>query len=61
MLYEVITEWTVTYETFRDMGGAFMAALVLVYALIVWEFRNFAISGLIMAPIPLTMIRNNFV
>jgi len=54
--YEWSGEWTVTYETFRDMGGAFMAALVLVYALIVWEFRNFAISGLIMAPIPLTMI-----
>ena len=49
-------EWTVTYETFRDMGLAFMAALVLIYGLIVWESRNFAISGLIMAPIPLTLI-----
>ena len=49
-------EWTVTYETFRDMGLAFMAALVLIYGLIVWEFRNFALAGLIMAPIPLTLI-----
>ena len=49
-------EWTVTYETFRDMGAAFMAALVLIYALIVWEFRNFTLAGLIMAPIPLTLI-----
>ena len=49
-------EWTVTYETFRDMGGAFMAALLLIYALIVWEFKNFALGGLIMAPIPLTLI-----
>jgi hypothetical protein len=54
--YEWSGEWTVTYETFRDMGGAFMAGLVLVYALIVWEFRNFALAGLIMAPIPLTLI-----
>jgi len=49
-------EWTVTYETFRDMGIAFMAALVLIYGLIVWEFKNFALAGLIMAPIPLTLI-----
>lgn len=49
-------EWTVTYETFRDMGGAFMAALLLIYALIVWEFKDFTLGGLIMAPIPLTLI-----
>jgi multidrug efflux pump subunit AcrB len=54
--YEWTGEWTVTYETFRDMGIAFMAALVLIYGLIVWEFRNFALAGLIMSPIPLTMI-----
>ena len=34
----------------------FMAALVLIYGLIVWEFRNFALAGLIMSPIPLTLI-----
>lgn len=49
-------EWTVTYETFRDMGIAFMAALLLIYGLIVWEFKNFKLAGLIMAPIPLTLI-----
>jgi multidrug efflux pump subunit AcrB len=49
-------EWTVTYETFRDMGIAFIAALVLIYGLIVWEFRDFALAGLIMSPIPLTLI-----
>ncbi len=49
-------EWTVTYETFRDMGGAFMAAMLLIYGLIVWEFKNFTLAGLIMAPIPLTLI-----
>jgi multidrug efflux pump subunit AcrB len=54
--YEWTGEWTVTYETFRDMGGAFMAALILIYGLIVWEFKNFALAGLIMSPIPITMI-----
>jgi hypothetical protein len=33
-----------------------MAALILIYGLIVWEFRDFALAGLIMSPIPLTMI-----
>ena len=54
--FEWSGEWTVTYETFRDMGAAFMAALVLIYGLIVWEFKNFTLAGLIMAPIPLTLI-----
>lgn len=54
--FEWTGEWTVTYETFRDMGMAFMAALLLIYALIVWEFKNFKIAALIMAPIPLTLI-----
>jgi multidrug efflux pump subunit AcrB len=54
--YEWSGEWTVTYETFRDMGLAFMAALVLIYGLIVWEFRNFTLAGLIMSPIPLTLL-----
>ncbi len=54
--FEWTGEWVVTYETFRDMGLAFMAALVLIYGLIVWEFRDFAIGGLIMSPIPCTMI-----
>ena len=49
-------EWTVTYETFRDMGLAFGAALVLIYILVVWEFGNFRIPALIMAPIPLTLL-----
>jgi hypothetical protein len=54
--FEWAGEWTVTYETFRDMGIAFGAALVLIYILVVWEFSNFRIPGLIMAPIPLTLL-----
>jgi len=49
-------EWTVTYETFRDLGIAFAAALALIYLLLVAEFRNFVHPAVIMAPIPLTLI-----
>ena len=59
--YEWTGEWTVTYETFRDMGAAFGVALILIYILVVWEFGNFMVPAVIMAPIPLTLIRNNFV
>ena len=49
-------EWTVTYETFRDMGLAFGVALIAIYMLVVWEFKNFIIPLIVMAPIPLTLI-----
>ncbi len=49
-------EWTVTYETFRDMGLAFGVALVLIYMLVVGEFGNFVTPAVIMAPIPLTLL-----
>ncbi|MBV5311211.1 efflux RND transporter permease subunit, partial [Chromatium okenii] len=56
MSWEWAGEWTVTYETFRDMGAAFVVALVLIYILVVWEFGNFRIPLVIMAPIPLTLL-----
>ncbi len=49
-------EWTVTYVTFRDMGIAFGVALIMIYILVVWEFGNFRLPAIIMAPIPLTLI-----
>ncbi len=54
--FEWSGEWTVTYETFRDLGVAFAAALLLIYVLVVWEFGDFRIPALIMAPIPLTLL-----
>ncbi|MCK5718134.1 MAG: efflux RND transporter permease subunit [Thiomargarita sp.] len=49
-------EWTVTYETFRDMGMAFAVAMVLIYTLVVWLFGGFLVPAIIMAPIPLTLL-----
>ncbi len=54
--FEWSGEWTVTYETFRDLGTAFMVALIAIYMLVVWQFGNFIIPLVIMAPIPLTLL-----
>ena len=54
--FEWSGEWTVTYETFRDMGAAFAVALVLIYMLVVGMFGNFTVPAIIMAPIPLTLL-----
>jgi multidrug efflux pump subunit AcrB len=49
-------EWQVTYETFRDMGIAYSIGLVLIYLLVVAQFRSYLVPLIIMAPIPLTVI-----
>jgi multidrug efflux pump subunit AcrB len=49
-------EWQITYETFRDMGIAYAAGLVLIYLLIVAQFRSYLVPLVIMAPIPMTVI-----
>jgi multidrug efflux pump subunit AcrB len=49
-------EWQVTYETFRDMGIAYAVGLVLIYLLVVAQFRSYLVPLVIMAPIPLTII-----
>jgi multidrug efflux pump subunit AcrB len=49
-------EWQVTYETFRDMGIAYAVGLVLIYLLVVAQFRSYGVPLIIMAPIPLTLI-----
>jgi multidrug efflux pump subunit AcrB len=54
--FEWAGEWTVTYETFRDMGMAFGVAIILIYMLVVLEFGNFSLPAVIMAPIPLTLV-----
>jgi multidrug efflux pump subunit AcrB len=54
--FEWSGEWTVTFETFRDMGAAYAVALIAIYMLVVWQFGNFMIPAIIMAPIPLTLL-----
>ncbi|MBI3902384.1 MAG: efflux RND transporter permease subunit [Nitrosomonadales bacterium] len=49
-------EWQVTFETFRDMGIAYAVGLVLIYLLVVAQFKSYLVPLIIMAPIPLTII-----
>ena len=49
-------EWQITYETFRDMGAAYAVGLILIYLLVVAQFRSYLTPLVIMAPIPLTLI-----
>jgi multidrug efflux pump subunit AcrB len=49
-------EWQITYETFRDMGIAYAVGLILIYLLVVAQFRSYLTPLIIMAPIPLTVI-----
>ncbi|WP_449447317.1 efflux RND transporter permease subunit [Thermomonas brevis] len=49
-------EWQITFETFRDMGIAYAAGMVLIYLLVVAQFRSYLVPLVIMAPIPLTVI-----
>jgi len=49
-------EWQITYETFRDMGIAYAVGLLMIYFLVVGQFRSYFIPIIIMAPIPLTII-----
>jgi len=49
-------EWHITFEVFRDLGLAFAAVLILIYALVVGWFQSFKTPWIIMLPIPLTLI-----
>ncbi len=49
-------EWQITYETFRDMGLAYTVGLLLIYLLVVAQFKSYSVPLVIMAPIPLTLI-----
>ena len=49
-------EWQITYETFRDMGIAYGIGMILIYLLVVAQFRSYLIPLVVMAPIPLTII-----
>ncbi|MEN9843081.1 MAG: Efflux pump rane transporter BepE [Pseudomonadota bacterium] len=49
-------ESQITYDTFRDMGAAYGVGLILIYLLVVAQFKSYLTPLVIMAPIPLTLI-----
>ncbi len=42
-------EMKLTLDTFRDLGGAFIAALLLMFLLMVVYYKSFALSGIVLA------------
>jgi len=42
-------EMKVSLDTFRDLGGAFIGALVLIFLLLVIYYKSFALSGIVLA------------
>ncbi|MFC4267468.1 efflux RND transporter permease subunit [Polaribacter marinivivus] len=49
-------EWQITLEVFRDLGIAFIGAIILIYILIVGWFQNFKAPLVMMVAIPLSLI-----
>jgi multidrug efflux pump subunit AcrB len=49
-------EWEITWVTFRDMGAAFMVAILGIYILVVAQFGSFRLPIVILTPVPLTLI-----
>lgn len=49
-------EWQITLEVFRDLGIAFLGAILLIYILIVGWFQNFKAPLVMMVAIPLSLI-----
>ena len=49
-------EWQITFETFRDMGIAYGVGMIMIFLLIVAQFRSYVVPLVIMSPIPLTII-----
>jgi multidrug efflux pump subunit AcrB len=49
-------EMRLTLDVFRDLGAAFIVALLLIYLLLVGYYRSFVVPFVVMGPIPLTLI-----
>jgi multidrug efflux pump subunit AcrB len=49
-------EWQITLEVFRDLGIAFLGAILIIYILIVGWFQNFKAPLVMMVAIPLSLI-----
>jgi len=49
-------EWQITYEVFRDLGIAFLVAILIIYMLIVAWFQNFMAPVVMLVAVPLSLI-----
>ena len=49
-------EWQITYEVFRDLGIAFLIAIIIIYMLIIGWFQDFTVPVIMLTVIPLSLI-----
>jgi multidrug efflux pump subunit AcrB len=49
-------EWFITYEVFRDLGGAFAVVMLLIYIMVLGWFKSFTLPFIILLPIPISLI-----
>ena len=49
-------EWELTFNVFRDLGGAFGVAVILIYLLMVAYYKNFRVPRIVLAAVPLTFV-----
>ncbi len=49
-------EWFITYEVFRDLGGAFAVVMILIYIMVLGWFKSFTLPFIILIPIPISLI-----
>jgi multidrug efflux pump subunit AcrB len=49
-------EWQITYEVFRDLGGAFAVVIVIIYFLTIGWFQSFKTPLVMMIAIPLSLV-----
>ena len=49
-------EWEMTLENFRDLGIAMTVALLLVYAVLVAQYRRFSVPAFLLVTVPLGLI-----
>ncbi len=53
---EISGEWELTVKVFRDLGMAMLVAVIMIYLVLVGQFKSFVVPALIMGTIPLAMI-----
>jgi multidrug efflux pump subunit AcrB len=49
-------EMRLTLDVFRDLGSAFMVALILIYLMLVAYYKSFGLPLIVMGAIPLTLV-----
>lgn len=53
---EIGGEWDLTIKVFRDLGLAMLVAIILIYLVLVAQFKSFSVPLLILGTIPLALI-----